>query len=378
MSAEQSTALTVQQRAVTALGITEEKKAELRALAARTTTITRITNADGYKQVHAARVALKNERVALEKDGKAAREEATVFSKKVIELEKEAIGIIAPEEKRLQSIQDAHDAEIEADKQARIDAELKRVQDIRDRIDMDIRRAAATSSSAMPSGRVAQIIEDIAAIAVDDSFAEFRQEADDAKVASLARLREIHTASVEREAEQARIKAEREELAKLRAEQVERDRLAEIERKALADKQTEELRLQRIEQDKVDAEAKRLRDEEATKQAAELKAQREKQDAEAAAERKRIADEEAEAKAIRDAAAKKLADERAEFERQQAEVRRAKEEEDRVQREQARLASINKPADEELLGVLAYHYGVPVEKVVEWVLSLDLSSVQAA
>lgn len=378
MIAEQSTSLTVQQRAVVALGITEEKKAELRALAARTTTITRITNADGYKQVHAARVALKNERVALEKDGKAAREEATAYSKKVIELEKEAIGIISPEEKRLQALQDAHDEAIEAEKQARIDAELKRTQDIRDRIEMDIRRAAATSSSAMPSARVAQIIEDVTAIAVDDSFAEFRQEADDAKVASLARLREIHTASIEREAEQARIKAEREELAKLRAEQAERDRLAEIERKALADKQAEELRLQKIEQDKADAEARRVRDEEAAKQAAELKAQREKQDAEAAAERKRIADEEAAAKAIRDAEAKKLAHERAEFELQQAETRKAKEAEERAQREQARLASIQKPSDEELLGVLAKHYSVPVEKAAEWILAIDFSQVKAA
>jgi hypothetical protein len=58
MSTEQSTALTVQQRAIKALGITEEKKAELRALAARTTTITRITNADGYNppaRTHAAK-----------------------------------------------------------------------------------------------------------------------------------------------------------------------------------------------------------------------------------------------------------------------------------------------------------------------------------
>lgn len=389
MSAEQSTALTVMQRAVVALRLDEKKEQELRELAAKTADITTITNADGRAQVHAARMVLKNQRLQLKEDAETARDEAVKYSKAVIALEKRAIAIISGEEDRLQALQDAWDSKIEAEKQARIDAEMRRSQALRDRIENDIRRAAATSSSAMPSERIARIIEDVSAIAIDDSFDEFRQEADDAKLASLARLREIHAASVEREAEQARIKAEREELARLRAENeqrqaAERARIAEEERVA-----------------------KEARDAEAAKQVAELKAQREKQEAEAAAERKRIADEEAaakaireteaakqaeelrlqreaqakadaEAKALRDAEAKKLADERAAFEREQTEARRIKEEEERLKAEQARLASIKKPADAELLGVLAQHYAVPSATVVGWILSMDLSETEAA
>lgn len=377
----EQTALTLVERARQALAITQTED-ELRAIAGRSADITAITNTDGREQVHSARMVLKTLRVDIQKRGKEARDNATKFSKAVIAEENKLIALISPEEDRLQKLQDGWDAAIEAEKQAKIDAELKRVADIQKRIAAI--REFPDGLSLRSAADVQKKLEEAEAFAIDETFEEFAEAARSTLANAVLAVKNIHYERVQYETEQARIKAEREELEQLRAAQAKRDaeeraRIAEEERQAKA-----------------------ARDAEAAKQAAELKAAREKQAAEAAAERKRIADEEAaakairdaeaakqaeelrlqreaqakadaDAKAIRDAEAKKLADERAEFERQQAAARKVKEEEERVKREQARLASIKKPADDELLGVLAHHYSVPVSKVIEWVLALDLS-----
>ena len=130
-----TTALTIAERATRALGLLTIE-ADLIALAERSKSIVAITNAAGYDQCHAARIALKNQRVEIARRGKMARDDATQFSKAVIAEEKRLIGFIEPEEDRLQALQDAHDAAIEAEKQAKIAAELARVQKIRQSIDL--------------------------------------------------------------------------------------------------------------------------------------------------------------------------------------------------------------------------------------------------
>jgi hypothetical protein len=355
---EQTTALTVIQRAVAAIGITAEREKELRELAARTNGINAITNKDGYQQVHSGRMALKNERVSIQNLAKDARDDATKFSRAVIAEEKRIIGLIEPEEQRLQKLQDAYDAAIEAEKQAKIAAEQKRVADLQERVaELRGNRMLSPTSGAE---LIAEHIADVDGIAVDDSFQEFREQAELAKADGLKFLRDLHAAAVAHETEQARIKAEREELARLRLEEEKRQA---AERARIAAEESI---------------AKAARDAEAAKQAEELRLMRVAQQQAAEAERKRIAEEEAAAKAVRDAEAAKLAAERAEFERQQAEARRVKEELERAERERARLASIKKPADDELLGVLAKHYNVPTTKVVEWILAMDLSKDIAA
>lgn len=438
---EQTTALTVADRAKQALAVTKTEE-ELKALAAGTVTITAITNADGRQQVHAARMVLKNKRIDIQKRGKDARDEATKFSKAVIVEEDQLIALIEPEEKRLGTLQDAWDDAIEAEKQAKVAAEQKRVADLQERV-AEIRGNRMLSPTS-GSELIAEHISDLEGDAVDDSFEEFREQAEAAKAEGLAWLRNVHAAAVAHEAEQARIKAEREELAKLRAEQAERDRVAAIERKALADKQAAEAAAERARIAEEERQAKAARDAEAAKQAEELRLMRVAQETAAAAERQRIAQEEAAAKAIRDAEAKKLADERAELETQQAEVKR----------EQARIESlsggnpseksasspaddrgieaarsseggnvgtelpdvtiqsrepvdsnpvsggagehgaidtrsvltlrhsvideITKPSDAELLSVLARHYNVPTSKVIEWLLAVDFTSMENA
>lgn len=430
MSAEQTTAvttvstqLTVAQRAVIALGFDEKKEQELRGLAAKTADITTITNADGRAQVHAARMVLKNQRLQLKDDAETARQDATKYSKAVIALEKRAIAIISTEEDRLEALQDAWDAKLEAEKQARIDAEIRRRESLEERV-AELRGNQTLTSLSDPA-LIAEHISDLEQIPVDDSFEELRQQADDAKVAGLSRLRALHAAAVERENEQARIKADREELARLRAENeehqaVERERLAaeehqaQVARDAEAASQLEAQQrnaaalqeIQGIQQQVIIASSGRagvrkggtlacidetlaeteswIIDErfgvfvESARQAKESALATIKSLRESFLQRQEAEKIELERQSIAKAAQDKIDADRAALEREQAESRRVKEEEERQKREQARLASIKKPADAELLGVLAAHYQVPTTKVVEWVLALDLSSVKAA
>jgi hypothetical protein len=335
-----------------------------------------VTTTKGMDEAKAARSAIREPRYEIERVRKAAKAPILKLGKELDDRAKAITADILKIEEPIDEQIKNEEARKEAEKQAKIAAEQQRVADLQERV-AELRGNRMLSPTS-ESDLIAEHISDLEGIAVDESFEEFREQAETAKAAGLEFLRNLHTAAVTHETEQARIKAEREELAKLRAEQVERDRLAEIERKALAEMQAKEAAAERARIAEEERVAKAARDAESAKQAEELRLMRVAQQQAAEAERKRIADEEAAAKAVRDVEAKKLAEERAEFERQQADARRLKEEQERVQREQARLASIKKPADDEMLGVLARHYNVPATKVVDWILSMDLSKEIAA
>ncbi len=297
-----TTALTVVQRAVVALGYNEETRKKLTELAAGSTHIVAITNDDGYKQVHAARMALKNTRVEIEKRGKTAREDATAFSKAVIAEEAKLIALISGEEKRLADLQKAHDDKIEAEKLARERAELQRVSGIKARIS-EISGAIAVVAKLTDVERIGKHISDIEQLSIDESFAEFADSASAARDETLTHLRQMYSAAVTRKAEDERLAAERAKLAQERAEQEKRD-----------------------------AEAKRIRDEATAAEQARLRAEREKFEAEQAEAREIQRKEAARIAAEQAAAQKKIDDEFAELQRQQREAREAEE-----ARERARL-----------------------------------------
>jgi hypothetical protein len=219
--------LTVVERANRALS-TVKPEEKLRELAASTTDITTITNADGYKQCRAARIVLKEIRVDIQRTGKDAREDATAFSKAVIAEEKRLIGIIEGEEERLQTIEEEWDAKIEAERQARIKAEEDRIARLEERVQE--LRGCQTLTPASGSATIMEHIDDLEKLPVDGSFGEFQQQADDAKTAALTRLRALHKAALDHEAAQRQIEAERKELAQRRAEDAERERKADAER----------------------------------------------------------------------------------------------------------------------------------------------------
>lgn len=366
---EQSTALTVVQRAVRALRSTE-RETQLAKLVEASKSISAITNPDGYQQCHAARMSLKNERVDIQKTGKEARDDAVQFSKGVIAEENRLIAIIKPEEDRLTTIQDAWDARIEAEKQARIDAEIKRVKDIQDRIAAI--RSCPSTCAASSSTVLANNIGALECMAIDESFAEFRQEASDAKIVTLANLNSLHAAALEREAEQERVRKERAELAELKAQQAKRD---------------EEARLERIEQDRKE---KADRDAETARQQAEIKAQwaenariaaenaaRQKvEDDRIKAEREKLAAEQAaverERQAIRDREAKVEAD-RLAAEQKRIDDEEAKREEQRkaAERKAAAARAKKRPTDLEIIKAVATAFNVTESKAIDWMKAID-------
>lgn len=158
------------------------------------------------------------------------------------------------------------------------EAEKARVQGIKDRIAV-IQQYVSMAGSAESSEEISDMINNVAAVEVDDHFAEFQAEAQSARDATLVKLYDALHAAMKREAEAA-------ELTRLREEQAKRD---QAEREAKIAKEAAE---------------KATRD-------AEEKAAREKAEAERKSKEEREAAERRELEL-------KLAAERAERERLQA------------------------------------------------------------
>lgn len=215
---------------------------------------------------------------------------------------------------------------------ARVDKHNDGIQKIKDMALFDATPQAVT---------VAQVIADLEAIAIDDSWQEFLPEAAQAKDQALNKLRALLAERTQYEAEQA-------ELARLRAEaeaQAQRDREAEIARTAAERARVEAEQRAQAERDAAARREQELLEEAAAAQRASEQAAR---DAEAAAERQRLLlqlqAEQAERQAAQAEANRIAAEQRAEQERLDA-VRR---QEEAV--EQARLDEVARQqaaADEE-------------------------------
>jgi hypothetical protein len=289
----ESKELTLPERAAVALG-TAKHEQELIELVKKSESITVIKNVAGREQCHSALMMLRNARVVIEKIGKTAREDATQFSKAVIAEEKRLVAITQAEEVRLQEIRDAWDAAREAEKRAKEAAEANRVAAIRAKIEAFMLDAVTAAGG--KSAQIAAYIDRLMATQITfEEFEELSGEAEAKRVNTLAWLEERRGEAVAREAEDARVAAEREELARLRAEQEERDRAAAAERAAqeARDRAAREAEEAARRAEHAAAEAKLRADREAHE--AEMRAQREelaRQQSELVAERRRQREEE--------------------------------------------------------------------------------------
>lgn len=296
-------ALTVQDRAVAALGLATLAK-DLKELAKGSTNLIEIKDQASYQQIHSARMVLKNQRVEIAKRGKAARDDANQFAKAVIEEEKKLIGIIQPEEERLQSLQNEFNEREERERQAKVEAEQQRVEGHQQAI-ANIRGAVSAVQMIVnpTAAQISKYLDSVKSVVVDASFEEFKQQAEEAKAATVATLTRIHDSIVQREAEQA-------ELDKLRREKEERDRAdrqareaaeAEARKKREAEEQAERKRLdaQRQEQEQreavIKAEEDRLR-QQREEQERRAREEADRKEAERKADEKRRVDAEAAAK----------------------------------------------------------------------------------
>ncbi len=310
----ETTALTLPERAAVAIG-ESANAAKLRELASQSAGILVVTNPDGRTEAHRAGMLLARTRTNITTAGKAAREDATAFSKAVIALEKDLVAIIEPEEKRVLALRDAFDEQLAAEKAAKIAAERARTDVIQARITA-VRNLPA-STVGKTAVEISQMIYELAGtISEDDAhaatFEEFADEFKATRANVLDALAHVETEQLAieaaaREAEQerlreaARLEAEKAEMARQRAENerianeqaVERQRLAalaEAQEKAAA-----KLREEAAANLKAEQEAQ-------AKVAAETKRQLEAQQAAIAEQSRKLAEQQAAADA-RDAAA---------------------------------------------------------------------------
>lgn len=238
----------------------------------------------------------------------------------------------------------ARESEIEAEKAAKLAAEVERVATIRTRIDAitDVAARAVGKSSIEVQAKINMVT----GLVMDEAhYAELLPLAIQAKESTLYKLGEILAERKALEAEQERIKAEREELEQLRrAQAVQREK---DEAEARAKREAEEKA-----REAAAAEARAKQEAEITAQRearereeAEHRARREAELAEIEAQRQAAAREQAErdrvAREAREAEEKRIAAERAELKRQQDEIseqRRQQEADQARQQAEARAA----------------------------------------
>lgn len=358
------------ERAIAALSF-ETVRAEVSKLATQYADITAISNKAGRDQAHAAAMTLKNRRVEIQRRAKEVREDAVAFQKAVIAKGDELAALIELEEQRLLKLRDAWDAEQERIKREAAEAEQRRKQGHEAKI-ADIRSVVVDSS-----GKSALCLQHIiSGLEMEDvseaSFEEYAPVASRAKAETLDKLRAMKAEAEAREAEQARIKAEQEAEAKRLA--AEREELARLRAEAEARRKEEEAKAAEARA----AEAARL-----AAERAEIAKQREEQEAKARADRAELERQAAELRAQQEAAAaeaKRLEGERIAAERRAAEEkeRAAREEAARVEakrqakeREAQRISHENSPpSTDDVVALVAKHYDVSESAARHWLAEM--------
>ncbi|ACR15019.1 hypothetical protein BcepIL02_gp26 [Burkholderia phage BcepIL02] len=215
------------ERALVVLKSTATEEA-LKALILRTSVIIAPpVDKAGREEVHRAAMDHKNARLAIEKAGKAATEDAKAFSKAVSSEEKRLIALNAEEEARLFKLRDDYDEKVAREKEEADRKERERVAAIREKIaaikDLPVVSAADNAET------LAATLDDLRGFEITfEDFAEFQDEARAARDASITSLTTMHAAANAREVAEAALAAQREEIERQQRELAEQQ--AEIAR----------------------------------------------------------------------------------------------------------------------------------------------------
>ncbi|MGL4297313.1 MAG: hypothetical protein ACRCTG_16505 [Aestuariivirga sp.] len=240
-------------RAMIVLASTKTEE-HLRGLVVEATSVTAVIDPDGREQAHRLAMKLRSARTTIEKTGKAARDDANAFAKAVIDEQKRLIAITETEEKRVLALRDGYDARIEAEKEAKRQAEAARVAAIREKID---------GIRALPLALAGASSDDIAAekaalegfTPTEEVFAEFTDDCKAAIAEALAAMSDLYARVMAQEAAAAMVQAER-----LKLEEARRQAEAELaaEREALERQRAEARAAAEAIQAEARAEAKKL------------------------------------------------------------------------------------------------------------------------
>lgn len=293
-----------------------------------------VKTASGMKAASAARAEIREPRYATEKARKAAKAPLLALGKNIEERASYITDSLLEIETPIDEQIKAEERRKEEEREAKMRAEQERIATIQALIE-DIKRPAIEMVG-RSSASIDDAMDEVLEIRIDERFGEFKDIAEEAKVQTITKLTELHTAALANEAEQVRIAAERVELERLRAE-------ADRRQKEDAERAAAEIRKRAEEESaaraKIEAEERASRERiETQERAARLK--REEDDRQAKAARDA---EEARLRAIREEEEKALRAERLAMQgRQEAErVRQQaiREAEEAVEREIQRKAA---------------------------------------
>lgn len=252
-----------------------------------------VSTAKGMKEAATARAAIRGPRVEVEKVRKECKAPILALGKEIdaraAAITLELLALEDPVDQQITAEQDRREQE----KAHKAEVERARIAGIHRDIESDL-RGVPTAMLGRTAEQLSFAIHDVVAIEITaERFAEFVDTATAGKESALVRLREMHAKQLAHEADQERLRLEREELARQRAEEEQ----ANIEaRRRIALDEAEAKRKRDAEE--ADALAKRQA-EEADRQRqieesmAKLRAEREQRDRENVerAERQRIEDE---------------------------------------------------------------------------------------
>ena len=187
-----------------------------------------VSTTKGLEAAKNARAAVREPRYELERVRKAAKEPLLNLGKQLDNRAKSINMAILEIETPIDDQIKNEETRKEAEKQAKIDAELKRVENIKSIIStIHNMPHQALNRTALEVSKLIDIAE---STIIDDSLEEFKEEATAALSKTIIALKDIHTQRILFDIEQERIKTEREELARLRAKQEDRDRKERAQR----------------------------------------------------------------------------------------------------------------------------------------------------
>lgn len=172
-----------------------------------------LTTTSGDKDARQARLELVRLRTALDAKRVEFKAPALAFGKAIDSEASRLRGEILALEEPIDAQIRADESRREQERQRKAEAERQRIAAIRDRIEqiVAVARRAVGKSSADIEAKIKLVV----AIAVDESFAELKPEAERAHAETLATLRELLDAALLQESEAARVKAESERLARV-------------------------------------------------------------------------------------------------------------------------------------------------------------------
>jgi colicin import membrane protein len=280
-----------------------------------------VTTTDGMAVARKDRAEVRRYRVALEKARVDEKAEALEYGRKVDSTARQITGALLALEEPIDIQIKNEESRKEREKEEREMKEAARIAGVQQAI-ADL-NAIAPAMVGKPSATIAGALDELKRYLVGEWAFEFKDLAQAAKDKAVATLEQLLAGAIAQEdaakAGAERIAAERAELARLRAEQDERNRQEQA---------------RRVEQQRQEGEAR-------AKIEAQGRAHREKIEAEEKASREKIEAEQRAARLAREEADRKAREEQAkrnaEIESKERAARLAREEEDKKSREEARL-----------------------------------------